>query len=701
MRELELVLIDDGSTDGSESVCREFSLKDDRIRYFRFSNNSGTPARRYNDGIFLSKTDLLMFMFDDDVLLDNAVEDLYQAITVTYPNSMMVYGQAEYVDVRNGSYISKNFGDPWNKKKIEHNNFLCNNSVIVRKKAINEVGGYDEDPLFKRLCDWDLWYRIGMKYEVSRLEKNVSRCFAHNNDSIGVTVTLQGGDISKIRMIQKENTRKIRLQNNLLRKPKFTFVHAGHDAALRRWNIDYLINSLKDEGFETACISEAEAISDFGNLNSEFFVFYRNWSSTALKMMIDLRKKGSYIFYSIDDYVFQEGCVYFSQDKTQIKMMIENCDCVITTTDELKKKLPLNKNTIVRINSVDEETFNILGKNEHQENDVFNIGWLSGIDRHEMDDFVKRILIKLDETGEKFKFSCFGLHDFRDFKNITVCQNGYVAPTDWRRLYEFYADSNFDVIINPLKENDEFFKCKSGVKLVESSSMGVPLIVSKISPFNDLIKEGVTGFFASSEEDFVKNVLFIKNNKEETNKMRTRIKERAKTDFNIKYVCRDFLTKVISLNHKIIINKAPDINRLNERDKLSMYVLKVCNSVGQNCFLEQSMRLNKDINIKTISVYGATFCRRPTGSLALNIRFNGNCIKESRVEKEELYDNAWWQFKLNETVELKSGNSIIIKIKNEGTLPVAFYLCEDPRIGRANVNGFQIQPITMMFSEQE
>ena len=67
-RDFELVLIDDGSTDGTEQVCREYEKLDSRIRLYRFEKNSGLPAKRYNDGMRLAQADYFMYMFDDDTL---------------------------------------------------------------------------------------------------------------------------------------------------------------------------------------------------------------------------------------------------------------------------------------------------------------------------------------------------------------------------------------------------------------------------------------------------------------------------------------------------------------------------------------------------------------------------------------------------------------------------------------------------------
>lgn len=163
--DFELILIDDGSVDGTAEVCKEYALKDSRIRYIRHEDNSNRPAVRYNEGMLLAKSDYFMFMFDDDFWFPNAIADLYKAITGEHKNCGMVYGLGRMQMPNNTYYI----GGEWNPEMLQYDNILFNFSVIVKREVINKVGGYDESDLFRRSCDWDLWLRIGREYSVVRI----------------------------------------------------------------------------------------------------------------------------------------------------------------------------------------------------------------------------------------------------------------------------------------------------------------------------------------------------------------------------------------------------------------------------------------------------------------------------------------------------------------------------------------------------
>lgn len=72
----EIILVDDGSTDGSEQIADEYTAKDERIRVLH-QRNSGLSAAR-NRGIQAAKGSYLFFLDSDDLLEKDYLERLYQ-----------------------------------------------------------------------------------------------------------------------------------------------------------------------------------------------------------------------------------------------------------------------------------------------------------------------------------------------------------------------------------------------------------------------------------------------------------------------------------------------------------------------------------------------------------------------------------------------------------------------------------------------
>ena len=75
---LEIILINDGSTDRSEEICLRYVAIDERIAYYKQSNGGLSAAR--NAGILKSKGTYIQFLDSDDYLFENSVEVLVKAI---------------------------------------------------------------------------------------------------------------------------------------------------------------------------------------------------------------------------------------------------------------------------------------------------------------------------------------------------------------------------------------------------------------------------------------------------------------------------------------------------------------------------------------------------------------------------------------------------------------------------------------------
>lgn len=71
----ELILIDDGSTDNSESICKLYESMDSRIKYYKKSNGGIASARNY--GLKVAKGNYICFMDQDDYMKSDGLEKLY------------------------------------------------------------------------------------------------------------------------------------------------------------------------------------------------------------------------------------------------------------------------------------------------------------------------------------------------------------------------------------------------------------------------------------------------------------------------------------------------------------------------------------------------------------------------------------------------------------------------------------------------
>ena len=78
-KDLEILIIDDGSTDGSSAICEEYASKDPRIRLIHQSNKGLSGAR--NTGLEHATGDYVAFIDSDDSVSPVFIESLVNAMT--------------------------------------------------------------------------------------------------------------------------------------------------------------------------------------------------------------------------------------------------------------------------------------------------------------------------------------------------------------------------------------------------------------------------------------------------------------------------------------------------------------------------------------------------------------------------------------------------------------------------------------------
>ncbi|MBQ3196317.1 MAG: glycosyltransferase family 2 protein [Clostridia bacterium] len=77
-KDFELIVVNDGSTDNTEEICRRFHNADSRIRLFTVENSGVAAARNF--GMEKANGDYISFMDGDDYVPENYLEELYKTV---------------------------------------------------------------------------------------------------------------------------------------------------------------------------------------------------------------------------------------------------------------------------------------------------------------------------------------------------------------------------------------------------------------------------------------------------------------------------------------------------------------------------------------------------------------------------------------------------------------------------------------------
>lgn len=565
--DFELLLIDDGSSDGSEAVCREYAAKDSRIRYIRHDDNSGFPAIRYNEGMLLAKSDYFMFMFDDDFLMPHAMADLHKAITGEYKSCGMVYGFCLW----NYNGNIRPIGREWDLEWQESNNAVPNLAVIVKREVINVVGGYDETMTFKRACDWDLWLRLGKQFMVGCIKKVVANVSTQTD---GLQLNLPNG-MADMKKEQSNPNRVFPLvgklvkpvpvvpvQNNeIITKSLFSsilgkvvFAYNNHDAALVRWALGYLCDGMIKNGVNVSVINIAQKTNDEWAKDVDVLMVYRCFDLRTINIMKKVKKRGKYVMFFLDDYLFQPNCKYTGDWKMAMEPLHE-ADCLVSSSARLLSHMP-DKPKILRRSVLGYEDGQFLQQQYRRTENQFGIGWTASSGRQNMmNDFVFEILRILNgriPKGMRCIFHSFGNRQYPSFPNIEIRQHPYIEPQLQKKLYEKWVNLDFGVIINPLEEDDEWCHCKSELKFIESGTMGVPLITSRIPPYTEFIKDGENGFLASTPEEYADKLVLLMEDEALSRKVSDNAREYVKTNYDVVANAKQFIADLKNMMEKSI-----------------------------------------------------------------------------------------------------------------------------------------------------
>jgi len=150
-RAWELLIVDDGSTDETESVVRSFH-RDDRIRYLKLETKSGVGVAR-NEALAAASGELIAYLDSD-----NRWDSEFLALMVAgldMNDAEMGYSATELIDGR----ATVGFrGDRFDFERCLDSNYIDINSFCHRRDLVSDGVGFD--PKIRRTSDWDFILRL-------------------------------------------------------------------------------------------------------------------------------------------------------------------------------------------------------------------------------------------------------------------------------------------------------------------------------------------------------------------------------------------------------------------------------------------------------------------------------------------------------------------------------------------------------------
>ena len=159
----ELILVDDGATDNSALICKEYTAKDKRIKYF-YKQNGGQASAR-NLGIKKAEGKYITFLDSDDLYSADKIENHFIDLKnypadFYYGAGFMLFENRTENKIETYNWVYGKYTGAEFFKILYHSCSVNINTVFMKKDVFDKIGFFDEDTLLRGTEDWDFWLRI-------------------------------------------------------------------------------------------------------------------------------------------------------------------------------------------------------------------------------------------------------------------------------------------------------------------------------------------------------------------------------------------------------------------------------------------------------------------------------------------------------------------------------------------------------------
>ncbi|MDN5212496.1 glycosyltransferase [Fulvivirgaceae bacterium BMA12] len=168
---LEIIIVDDASTDGSQELIDQFK-NEDRVKLVMLPDNLGNCAA-FNRGLALAHGKYIIDLATDDVLMPDRIEKQVTLFETLEKEVGVIFSNTEYIDAE-GRHLRWHYPVDEHKKvkqAVPQGNifaqllaryFISPPSMMMRKVVLDELCGYDRNLAYE---DFDFWIRSSRHYQ--------------------------------------------------------------------------------------------------------------------------------------------------------------------------------------------------------------------------------------------------------------------------------------------------------------------------------------------------------------------------------------------------------------------------------------------------------------------------------------------------------------------------------------------------------
>ena len=313
---------------------------------------------------------------------------------------------------------------------------------------------------------------------------------------------------------------------------KILFLVQGLEVAASRYRVLQYLPYLKEHGVQASVQRFPKGffakLKVFKSVNQYDILFIQRKRFPILWLKY-IRKNARKIVYDFDDSVMYRSSKHISNEsKTRVKVfrnMVNASDHVIAGNEYLlKNTTPYTHNVTVIPSPIDMTSYP--QKRYPEKNDTITLGWVGA---HGSIHYLKKMKPIFDTLAKKnnklrLKIICDTFFD---------CENMIVEKKQWSEKDEVADIQSFDIGMMPLMD-DPWSHGKCGLKILQCLATGVPVVCSPAGINREIVEDGVHGFWASSQEEWIEKLEILINDHELRRKMGIAGRERVIERYSLK-----------------------------------------------------------------------------------------------------------------------------------------------------------------------